>query len=53
MLTKEDVDEAKAAAAYAAAYADTAADVASTAETASYAAWDKYVKLKREYDNGN
>ena len=53
MVTKEEVEKAKAAAVNADAAADTAADVASTAETASYAAWNKYVKLKREYQNGN
>ena len=45
MVTKEDVDKAKAAAVE----ADAAAD---TAVKASYGAWDKYIKLKREYENG-
>jgi len=52
-VTKEDVEKAKAAAVEADAAADTAADVASTAEAASYGAWNKYVKLKREYEDGN
>ena len=43
MVTKEEVEKAKSEwqAAYTAAY--TAAD----------AAWDKYIKLRREYENGN
>jgi len=41
MVTKEDVDKAKAAAVE----ADAAAD---TAVKASYGAWDKYKKLKQE-----
>lgn len=50
MVTKKEVDEAKAAAVEANAAADTAADVASTAATASYGAWSKYAKLKREFE---
>ena len=51
MVTREDVEKAKAAAVEADAAANTAADVASTAEAASYGAWNKYVKLKREFEN--
>ena len=47
-VTKEDVDKAKdaAVAAYGAAVAYDAPDAAFTA------AWEKYVKLKREFENG-
>ena len=45
MVTKEDVDKAKAAAVE----ADAAAD---TAVKASYGAWDKYIKLREEFKNG-
>lgn len=52
-VTKEQVDKAKAnydaicQAIINATYADEAA-----AKAAAEAAWDKYRKLKREYDNG-
>ena len=67
MVTKEQVDKARAAyadedaaayAANAAAWADSAfdADAAEAAADAAYAAraaWDKYIKLKEEFENGN
>ena len=42
-------DAAKACWLRDAAAADIAAEVASTTEAASYAAWNKYVKIEREY----
>lgn len=59
MVTKEQVANAKAdwSAAKAAAYAANAwdathdADAADAAHDAAHAAWDKYIKLKREFDN--
>ena len=66
MVTKEQVDKARAAyadedaaayAANAAAWADSAfdddADAAEAAADAARAAWDKYIKLKEEFENGN
>ena len=67
MVTKEQVDNARAAyadedaaayAANAAAWADSAFDDADAAEAAdaayaARAAWDKYIKLKEEFENGN
>lgn len=59
MVTKEDVDKAKAAwiAAKAAAYAanawdaDHADDAVDAAAEAAEAAWDKYWELKKAYKN--
>ena len=53
MVTKEDVDKAWAAweAAWCAAKAAYAAKAAK-ASAAEEEAWDKYVQLKEEYDNG-
>ena len=63
MVTKEDVDKAKAAAkavfdiVYATHATATALDVDVAAYAADFAtfvaAWDKYNKLKREYENEN
>ena len=63
MVTKEQVDNARAAyadedaaayAANAAAWADSAFDdAAADAAYAARAAWDKYIKLKEEFENGN
>jgi hypothetical protein len=58
MVTKEDVDKAKAAAVEADAavwkaryvVARAAADEAAT-EAVVHGAWDNYIKLKREYEN--
>ncbi len=60
MVTKEEVDKAKAYY-YAAANAtaavsydyDYACDYAADAVEAADEAWNKYIKLKLEYDNGN
>ena len=48
-VTKEEVDKAWAAWGAAAVEADAAAD---TAVKASYGAWDKYIKLKKEFEDG-
>lgn len=60
MVTKEDVEKAKAAFDAAdAAYADAAAWAAyakaadAAADAVAVAAWDKYIKLKEEFENGN
>ena len=56
-VTKEDVD--KASAALDAAYADAniaRVDAKAAVEAADFAraaAWNKYIKLKEEYENGN
>ena len=57
-VTKEEVEKAKAAYAKAEAEWDYAASKSAEATHAAYAAadnaaaaWDKYIKLKREYDN--
>ena len=52
MVTKEDVEKAEAAAYALENAADAAYDVAAAA-AAEDEAWDKYVQLKREYENGN
>ena len=54
MVTKEDVEKAKAIYAKAA-DADTIAAAATieAAIAAADAAWDKYNKLKREFEDGN
>ena len=46
MVTKEEVDKARAA-------AEAAAYAAYTAYAAYDAAWDKYIKLKEEFENGS
>ena len=62
MVTKEDVDKAKAEWLTAYAAAEAAAEEASrvayaaaeaAAEATTKPAWDKYNKLKREYENEN
>ena len=54
MVTKEDVEKAEAAAYALENAADAAYDVAAAAAAAAEdEAWDKYVQLKREYENGN
>ena len=55
MVTKEDVEKAKAiwVEADAAAKAEAVADAAWAAWAAVEAAYDKYIKLKEEYENGN
>ena len=57
-VTKEEVEKAKAAYAKAEAEWDYAASKSAEATHAAYAAadnahaaWDKYMELKREYDN--
>ena len=54
MVTKEDVEKAKAGydAAYAAAMA-AAWDAKAEAAEAAYAAWAEYFKLKEEFEKGN
>ena len=56
-VTKEEVDKANAAA-YAAAYATAAEDPEALLNGQllfddAEAAWDKYIKLKRKFKNGN
>ena len=54
MVTKEEVDKARAIYAKAA-DADTIATAATieAAIAAADEAWDDYIKLRREYENGN
>ena len=57
MVTKEEVDKAKASAYALGDAADAAYDDAKAADEAAdeaaNEAWDKYVKLKREFENGS
>ena len=52
-VTEEDLEKAKASAYALENAADAAYDDAKVADEAANEAWDKYVKLKREFENGN
>ena len=51
-VTKEEVEKAEAAAYALENAADAAYDDAAEAAAAEEEAWDKYVQLKREYEDG-
>ena len=52
-VTKGDVDKAEAAAKAASKAAAAKAASKAAAYAADYAAWDKYFKLKEEFENGS
>ena len=51
-VTEEDLEKAKASAYALENAADAAYDDAKVADEAANEAWDKYIKLKQEYEDG-